>query len=394
MVHRVLDAFDKLALDLLEATNVLPTDVGNLDHRNLAESGRVRHAEREAEVLHGDTERIEDFRVDGVLVEIDQVHLLADLLHGSLRAERRNVGADIAVGLGGNGLQVDVLAQLHVLGVDLQNLQTAGRVGDADVDFTVETAVSAKGRVNGVGAVGGSHDHHVGASLHAVHQGEKLGDDTALDFSVGLLTLGSDGINLVDEDDGRRVLLRLLECLAQIGLGFTGHLGHDLGAVDQEEESTGLIGHGASHQSLTSTGRAVQEDTTRWLDTDGLEELRMTKGQLDELTDLGHLLPAATDIIVTHLVEVPLFILALDRLALAVNDGVLSNDAVLRRIDLDDLELHLSHTAAYCEEITLSHRPIGFTEVRSEVDVEQRASQAFDGVCDGEHSNAFGLRTG
>ena len=41
---------------------------------------------------------------------------------------------------------------------------------------------------------------------------------------------------------------------------------------------------------------AVPEDTTRELDTDGLEELRvpMTKDpKLDELTDLSHLLAAA-----------------------------------------------------------------------------------------------------
>ena len=34
------------------------------------------------------------------------------------------------------------------------------------------------------------------------------------------------------------------------------------------------------------------------LDTEGLEESRVAEGQLDHLTDLGHLPPAATDVVV------------------------------------------------------------------------------------------------
>jgi hypothetical protein len=40
--------------------------------------------------------------------------------------------------------------------------------------------------------------------------------------------------------------------------------------------------------------------------TNGLEELRMTERQLDQFTDLSHLLAASTNIIVANLVEVAL----------------------------------------------------------------------------------------
>jgi hypothetical protein len=43
----------------------------------------------------------------------------------------------------------------------------------------------------------------VGAALEAVHEGEQLADDAALHLALGLLTLGGDGVDLVDEDDGR-----------------------------------------------------------------------------------------------------------------------------------------------------------------------------------------------
>lgn len=240
-------------------------------------------------------------------------------------------------------------------------------------------------------SVSGGHDNDVGAGLHAVHEGEELGNNTALDLSVGLLTLGGDGVDLINEDDSRRVLLGLLEGLAKVGFGFTSHLGHDLGTVDQEEESTGLVGDGTSHQGLTGTGRTVHEDTTRGLDTDGLEELGMTERQLDQFTDLSHLLAATTDIVVTNLVEVTLLILALDGLALAVNNCVLGNNAVLWRVDLHNLKLDLSHTTSYCEQVTLADWSVGLAEVGSEVDIEERTGKTFDGIGNREDSNALGL---
>jgi hypothetical protein len=117
----------------------------------------------------------------------------------------------------------------------------------------------------------------------------------------------------------------------------------------------------------------------------------MTKWELDHLADLSHLLPAATDIIITDLVQVILFLVTLDRFAFAVDDGVLSDNSVLRRIHLDHLELDLSHTTAYDEEITLPDGPIGFTEVWRKEDVEERASETLDGIGDGKDGDTLGL---
>jgi hypothetical protein len=61
----VLDGLLKLLLDLFETSDVLPLDVRDLDD-GLSKGGRVRDTEGESEVLHGDTERVEDFGVDGV----------------------------------------------------------------------------------------------------------------------------------------------------------------------------------------------------------------------------------------------------------------------------------------------------------------------------------------
>jgi predicted membrane chloride channel (bestrophin family) len=96
----------------------------------------------------------------------------------------------------------------------------------------------------------------------------------------------------------------------------------------------------------------------------------MPQRQLDQLTDLSHLLAAAADIIVADLVKVSFLILALYGLTLAVDYGILGNDAELRWVYLNDLELDLAHTTAGCERIALTHGPVSFPEVGSQENIE------------------------
>ena len=391
MVDGVLDAFPELLLDGLETTNILPANVGNLDNGNLAERRGVGDTESEAEVLLGNTKGVKDLGIDSILVEINEIHLLTNLLHGSLGAEGGDIGTNVTVRLSSNLLKIDVITELHVLGVDLENLETAGRVGDANINLTVETAETTESGIDRVGTVGGGHNNDVGTGLHAVHEGKKLRDDATLDFAVGLVTLGGDRVDLIDEDDSGRVLLSLLEGLAQVRLGLASHLGHDLGTIDQEEKGTSLVGDSASHQRLTGTRGAIKKDTTGRLDTNGLEKLRMPEGELNHFANLGHLLAAATDIIVADLVKVVLLLVALDGLALAVDDGVLSDNAILWWVHLNNLELDLPHTTADNKEIALPDGAVGLAEVGSKEDVEEGSSDALNGIGDRKDGDALGL---
>jgi hypothetical protein len=117
----------------------------------------------------------------------------------------------------------------------------------------------------------------------------------------------------------------------------------------------------------------------------------VSEGQFDEFSDLGHLFPAATDIIISDLVEVTLLILTLDGFTFTVNNCVLSNDTVLGRVDLHHLKFYLPHATTHCEQVTLSHRAVGFTEVWSKENVEQGASETLDGVGDGKDGDPLGL---
>lgn len=106
---------------------------------------------------------------------------------------------------------------------------------------------------------------------------------------------------LTDEDDGGRVLLGLHKDLAQVALGLSCQLAHDLGAIDDDEEGTRLIGHSAGDQRLAAAGGAIEQNTLGRLDSDGLEQLGVAEGKLYQLADLGQLLADTTNIIVANL---------------------------------------------------------------------------------------------
>lgn len=127
-----------------------------------------------------------------------------------------------------------------------------------------------------------------------------------------LFTLGCDRIDFINEDDSWCVLLGLFKGLSQITFRLSGHLAHNFGTVDQEEEGTSLVCDSTSHERFTRSRRAKEQDTTRWFDTNGFEELRMTKWKLDKFSDLGHLFSAATNVIVANISEIVFFIFTLD----------------------------------------------------------------------------------
>src|SRR5690348_8909736 len=99
--------------------------------------------------------------------------------------------------------------------MDAEDLAAAGLVGDSDHDLPVEAPRAAKRLVDGFRPVSGSDDDRVLARLDAVEQSQQLGDEPLLRFAGYLSALGRDRIDLVDEDDRRRTLRRLLEYLAQ-----------------------------------------------------------------------------------------------------------------------------------------------------------------------------------
>jgi hypothetical protein len=165
----------------------------------------------------------------------------------------------------------------------------AGEVGGVDLDLPVEAARAQERRIEDVGAVGRGDQDHAAADVEAVHLDQQLVE--------GLLALvvtaahagaavAAHGVDLVDEDDRRGVLLGLLEEVADAARADT----HE--HLDEVRPGDGVEGHArlardrAGEQRLAGAGRTVEQHALRDLGADRLELGRLLK----ELLDLAELL--------------------------------------------------------------------------------------------------------
>jgi len=246
----------KLLLGLFKTSDILPLDVGNFDV-GFSERGRVDCTHGKLEVLLVDCHSLENLGVDLFCFNIDNVHLFTDALKGRLSAERSNVRTHKTMGIFYNCLKVDSFVKLHVFSVDSQDFKTTDLVRDTNIDLPIEATEPSEGGVKRVGPVGGSNNNDVSSSLEAVHEGEQLRDHSSLHLTVHLLSVRSNRIDLVDEDNSRTIFFSLLESLSKVALGLSGHLRHDFRTIDEEEECTSLIRHCTGDQSFSRTRRTI-----------------------------------------------------------------------------------------------------------------------------------------
>eukprot|EP00968_Pinguiococcus_pyrenoidosus_P022664 scaffold3330_cov398-Pinguiococcus_pyrenoidosus.AAC.3 len=372
VLHGVLHRLAQLALHVLQATDVGPGHLRHFDEV-LAKRGRSDVTQRPPEVLLLDAQVVHDLLRQVLGVDVDLLDLRANGLQGRFHAELAQVRADEAVRVLCDLLQVHVLCELHALGLDLQDLVPAFVVGHADVELPVEASEAAQRGLDHVRAVGGRDHDHVAAGLDAVHERQELRHDALLHLPAGLVPLGRDRVDLVDEDDGRALLLGILEGLAQPRLRLAGQLGHDLRAVDGEDERVGLGRHRPGEHGLAGSRRAVEQHAAGRWHSDGAEDLRVLQRQLDELADGSQLLLQAANVVVADLVEALVVLGARDG-AVDVQGGVGMDHRrihlfVLVVEDAHDLEFHGAVRLCDLEEIPLAQGGLALREVRLDEDL-------------------------
>ena len=117
------------------------------------------------------------------------------------------VGTGEAGRAAGDAQQVDVLRDRLAARVDLEDLVAAVEVGGVDLDLAVEAARAQQRGVEHVGTVGRGDQDDPAAHVEAVHLDEQLVEGL-LALVVAAAHAGAavaaDGVDLVDEDDGRR----------------------------------------------------------------------------------------------------------------------------------------------------------------------------------------------
>ena len=153
-----------------------------------------------------------------------------------LARERGEIGADEAVGLARELVEIDVVAERHAAGVDAEDLAPAALVGHADDDLAVEPAGPAQRLVDRLGPVGGGDDDQILRAPRARPSASAAARRGASrPRPVTWPRLGAiESISSMKMIDGRRPG-RLLEHLAQPLLALAIGRAHDLGAGDVEE---------------------------------------------------------------------------------------------------------------------------------------------------------------
>ncbi|VTQ60153.1 Uncharacterised protein [Stenotrophomonas maltophilia] len=217
---------------------------------------------------------------------------------GGLVAEVGQVSAGEARGTARDHHRLDIVGQGQLAHVDLQDVLAALHVRQADHDLAVETARAQQRRVQHVRTVGrGDHDHAF-AAFKPVHLDQQLVQGLlalVVTAAQAGATVATDGVDFVDEDDARRVLLGLLEHVAHAAGADADEHFNEVRTGDREERHLGFAGDGLGQQRLAGTRRAHHQHAARNLAAQ-LGELGRVAQEVDQFTHFFLGLVAAGDV--------------------------------------------------------------------------------------------------
>ena len=184
--------------------------------------------------------------------------------------------------------------------MDLQDRQALVEVGQRDDDLAVEPTRAEQRRVEDVRPVRRGHDDDALGDVETVHFRQHLVQGL-LAFVVAAAepgaALAADRVDLVDEDDGGRLLARGLEEVADTARADTDEHLHEVGPAHGEEGHPRLAGDGTGEERLAGARGADEKDALRHPGADLLE----AAGRLEEVDDFADLLFDA--LIAGHVIE-------------------------------------------------------------------------------------------
>src|SRR5436309_3027146 len=209
-----------------------------------------------------------------------RVFRLAERDHRGLAAQAFDIGAGIAVEVHCELLEVHAF-EGHPLRVHLQDRKAGVLVWCRDEQDPIEPSRPQHGGIEPVRPVRRADYSDPFEGFKPVHRRQELVHDPLADPAVRVEPANvGHGVQLVEEDDAGRDLLRLLEDHADGLLGLTDPFRHDLGALDGDEIRLRLRGNGLRQERLAGARRAVQKDPTRRADAHPLEGVRVLQGHL------------------------------------------------------------------------------------------------------------------
>ena len=184
-----------------------------------------------------------------------------------------------------------------------QNLLASAQVGEIDHHLAIEATRAQQRGIEHVGTVRRRDEDHAVVGLEAVHLDEQL-IERLLALIVTAAKSGaamaSDGVDLVDEDDARRVRLPLLEQIAHAARADAHEHLDEVGAGHREERTPRFARDRAREQRLAGAGRADEQHALGQTAAEPRVLLRIAQ-ELDDLLELFLRLVRTRDIGERHL---------------------------------------------------------------------------------------------
>ena len=200
------------------------------------------------------------------------IHEIAEI---STRKARRTAGKDI---------KICILIHRLALRVYLEDSQTAPHIRFVDHNLAIETTRAQKCRIQDIRTVRRCHDDDAFICRKAIHLNKQL-IECLLTFIVAAAytgtTLTAYRIDFIDENDTRRILLRLIKKITHTRSTNTNEHLDKIRAADGEERYTRFTRNSTCEQCLACTRRAKKQYALRNACTEIVELLRM----LEELYD-------------------------------------------------------------------------------------------------------------
>merc|ERR1740139_1610185 len=152
---------------------------------------------------------------------------LGDISTGKVLGQ---IGAEVKWYVGGDGR---LSQHCH------ENVFAGWLVGQGDVDQLIETTGSDQGFIEDVGSVGSPDEEKVLLDASTVHLGQKLVKNTVTGTASITATSarsgGTDGVELVEEEDARCGTSCLVEDATNVGLGLSEPHGKELGSLHRDK---------------------------------------------------------------------------------------------------------------------------------------------------------------
>src|SRR5690606_6374696 len=164
--------------------------------------------------------------------------------------------------------------------MNLEDLVATNNIRIRNHDLSVKTTRTKQCRIKNVRTVGGCDQNDRFIGFKPIHFNQQLVEGL-LTFIIATAksgtTMPTHGVNFVDKDDARRILLSLFEHVADAACTHTDEHFNKGRTGNGEERHIRFTRNRTSEQSLTCSGRSDEQYTTRNFTAKSLEFLRIAQ---------------------------------------------------------------------------------------------------------------------